>query len=224
MTLSDMENRKNRFSPGTTPSLMSQNNRSMDNDDQAPLNEKMLITRCQSGDMTAFAQLMKEHQDRLFNAVYRMVNNYDDAQELTQEAFVRALQGLKKFRGQAGFYTWLFRIGINLCINYRRRRRPISFSTVQSPTDQLGRQADALLNLPDSSSPAPPRQAQISEMHARVIDALQKLEPPARAIVVLRDIEELDYDQIARILDVPLGTVKSRLSRARLALRNLLNE
>jgi len=201
---------------------MRQSNQMEPKDRPADQTDELLISRCRSGDMTAFGALVEKYQHRLFNAVLRMVYNFDDAQELTQEAFVRALKGLKKFRGQAGFYTWLFRIGFNLCINYRRKQQPVLFSTFQSSREVGGRQADGLVEMADSRSPLPARQVQISEEHRRVLDALGQLAPDARAVVVLRDIEELDYAEIAQILDVPTGTVKSRLFRARMALREQL--
>jgi len=188
------------------------------------LTDALLISRCRSGDMKAFGTLVEKYQDRLFNAVHRMVYNVDDAQELTQEAFVRALKGLKKFREQAGFYTWLFRIGFNLCINYRRKQQSVSFSALQRPSERGGHQAAGLMEMADSQSPQPARQVQLGEEHQRVIDALQRLAPEARAVVVLRDIEELDYAEMAAILEIPTGTVKSRLFRARMALREQLLE
>lgn len=203
---------------------MRQSNQMEPKDRPADQTDELLISRCRSGDMTAFGALVEKYQHRLFNAVLRMVYNFNDAQELTQEAFVRALKGLKKFRGQAGFYTWLFRIGFNLCINYRRKQQPVSFSTFQSQREVGGRQADGLLEMADSRSPLPMRQVQISEEHRRVMDALGQLAPDARAVVVLRDIEELDYAEIAKILEVPSGTVKSRLFRARMALREQLSD
>jgi len=188
----------------------------------AELTDELLISRCRSGDMTAFGALVEKYQHRLFNAVLRMVYNFDDAQELTQEAFIRALNGLKRFRGQAGFYTWLFRIGFNLCVNFRRKQQPVSFSTFQSQSEPGGRQAEGLLEMADVESEQPTHQVQRNEEHRRVLGALQQLAPDARAVVVLRDIEELDYAQIAAILEIPTGTVKSRLYRARMALREQL--
>ena len=201
---------------------MRRNNQMEPKDRPADQTDELLISRCRSGDMTAFGALAEKYQHRLFNVVLRMVYNFDDAQELTQETFVRALKGLKKFRGQAGFYTWLFRIGFNLCINYRRKQQPVSFSTFQSQREVGGRQADGLMEMADSRSPLPTRQVQISEEHRRVMEALGQLAPDARAVVVLRDIEELDYAEIAKILEIPSGTVKSRLFRARMALREQL--
>ena len=195
---------------GTAGSLRGLNTVSQGQPDRGETSEELLISRCRAGNMVAFGELIEKYQDRLFNATFRMVGNYDDAEELTQEAFVRALKGLKRFRGNAKFYTWLFRIAINLCINHRRRRARLM------PT---GGQAAALLDLADEKNPSPLREAQIRERHQRVLDALERLEPEARAIVILRDIEQLDYGEIGRILEVPLGTVKSRLYRARMAVR-----
>ncbi|MBN2377491.1 MAG: sigma-70 family RNA polymerase sigma factor [Sedimentisphaerales bacterium] len=217
-----MENVKNLFSQGTGEHFMGQNPQ-MDQDKAASaLTDELLVRRCRNGEMAAFAELIERHQHRLFNAVLRMVYNHDDAQELTQDAFVRALQGLSRFRGNSGFYTWLFRIGMNLCINFHRRRKTVRFSSLDALGQTTGHQADGLLELPDKQSPTPGRQAQINEEHQKVLKALEQLEPISRAVIVLRDVEELDYRQIADILEVPLGTVKSRLFRARLAVREQL--
>jgi len=184
--------------------------------------EELLVKRARSGNMAAFGQLIEKYQDRLFNAILRMVGNYDDSQELTQEAFFRALRGLNRFGGKSGFYTWLFRIGMNLSINHCQHRSRLQFTSLNAGG---GNQADGLLAvLADKNNPRPDRQAQMQEEHQRTLAALANLEAAARAVVVLRDIEGLDYGQIARILEVPVGTVKSRLSRAREELRKQLFE
>ena len=183
--------------------------------------EQMLIGRSRQGDMDAFGRLIEKYQDRLFNAVLRIVANRDDAMELTQEAFVRALKGIKKFKGQAAFYTWLFRIGVNLAINHRRRHREL-FSSTFGRESRLGQQADPLAAMIESDEPSPLDEVQLQEEHERVLEALKTLGPNARALIVLRDIEGLNYNQIAEILDLPTGTVKSRLSRARRAIREEL--
>ena len=217
-----MNKEKTQISSGTASPVAGQNGKGANVPDGRVPTDEVLVGRCRNGDLAAFGQLIERHQDRLFNAVLRMVNNYDDAQELTQEAFFRALRGIRKFRGKAGFYTWLFRIGINLSLNFCRRRGKIHFTSLHGPSDELGHQADALMGPADTTELSPLRQTQISEEHQRVLQALEELEPRARAVVVLRDIEELDYRDIATILDVPVGTVKSRLSRARMALREQL--
>ena len=192
-----------------------------DGADGGPTDE-VLIGRCRGGNMAAFGQLIERYQDRLFNAVLRVVGNRDDALELTQDAFVRALQGLRRFRSQSSFYTWLFRIGINLGINLRRRQQRMRVSSYDSVTEDQSGQAAGLAQRADPDSPQPVRQAEIKEEHGRVLAALEELAPEARAIVVLRDIEQLNYAQIGQVLEVPMGTVKSRLARARMSLREKL--
>jgi RNA polymerase sigma-70 factor (ECF subfamily) len=216
-----MKNPKNSYSDGTSRYAERQTDRACQNICDGGSEDDVLIKRCRTGNMAAFEQLVLKYQDRLFNAVFRMVGDYDDAMELTQEAFYRAMKGLKKFRGNAGFYTWLFRIGMNLCINHHRRQQRIQIRSL-SGDDQLGHQADALTVMAKANDSSPVYQAQVRENHGRVLAALEELEASARAVVVLRDIEELDYAQIADILQVPTGTVKSRLSRARAALRRQL--
>jgi len=182
--------------------------------------DESLVRQARSGNMDAFGKLIERHQDRLFNAMLRVLGNHDDAQELSQEAFVRALQGLKRFRGNAAFYTWLFRIAINLAINHRRRRQTVRFTSAGSNGLGLaGSQAHNLADIAPARGPSPVQSAQMREDHRLVLEALEQLEPAARAVVVLRDIEQFNYSDISRILEVPVGTVKSRLFRARNALR-----
>lgn len=184
--------------------------------------DEVLLARSRAGQMAAFGQLVERYQHRLYNAVLRMVANADDAQEITQDAFVRALQGLRQFRGSSGFYTWLFRIGMNLSINFHRRRRKVQMTSLSAENPLTGTQADGLAHLADSETSGPVHRAQVSEEHRRVLAALDRLEPAARAVIVLRDIEDLDYARIGHILDIPVGTVKSRIARARMTLRNML--
>ena len=187
-------------------------------------NEDTLVSRSRQGDMAAYGQLVHLHQDRLFNALYRLVGDYEDARELTQESFVRAMQAIRRFRGDSRFYTWLLRIGTNLAFNRLRRRPPVPFSVLQGRENQPGDQAAALRQLRDQNTPDPQQHAAIREGHKKVLIAMAALEPNARAVVVLRDIEELDYAEIAAVLEVPVGTVKSRLFRARKALRDQLGQ
>lgn len=203
---------------GTSPRAAGLTHRDVMETDREDVTDEQLVERCRGGNMGAFAQLTVRHQDRLYNVMLRMVGQTEDAQDLTQEAFVRALNGLRRFRGHAGFYTWLFRIGVNLALNHLKRRRPVAFSTLAGP-DEDGHQAAGLLEFVDQRGPRPVHQAQVNEMHQRVLAGLGALDEQMRTVVVLRDIEQLDYAQIAQILRVPVGTVKSRLSRARMSLR-----
>ena len=210
---------------GTEPPARCQNSKKPDDLYDSGSEEAILISRCRSGNMTAMSQLIEKYQNRLFNAVFRMVGNHDDALELTQEAFYRAIKSIKKFRGEAHFYSWLYRIGMNLCINHHRRGKRVRITSLHSDSGATGSQADGLAAMmAGREDDSPVYQVQVKENYARALLALEKLDGQARAVVVLRDIENLNYSQIAGILQVPVGTVKSRLSRARMAIRELLLE
>lgn len=185
--------------------------------------EAELVERCRRGDREAFGRLVAEHQDRVFNACWRLCGNRADAEDLTQEAFVRALQSIDRFGGRSRFYTWVFRIAMNLAISaQRRRKRAPCYSLDQDPggepPDGSGTRA---ARLPAADAP-PDRQAGDREQEAMVLRALAGLEEDQRVVVILRDLESFGYEEIAEILDIPPGTVKSRLHRARLALREKL--
>jgi len=180
-----------------------------------------LVQQCRQGDMQAFSVLVEKYQDRLFNATYRLCGNYQDACELTQEAFLRALKGLTGFRGEAKFYTWLFRIALNLIRSHQRRVSRRYFSSLDEPDGKLGVASQAAgLCSKDCADPA--QQALQAERNHKVVDALGRLAEQYRTVIVLRDVEGLDYEQIAQTLGVPVGTVKSRVHRGRLTLREYL--
>ena len=195
--------------------------RQPDNNHPEP-SDDFLLARCRNGDLDAFDVLLSKYQDRIFNSLLRMVGNYDDALELTQETFVRAIRAIRQFRGNSGFYTWLFRIGMNLAINFHRRRKRVQISSLDTAAQSTGHQADGLIKLIESDDPRPDERAEQNEQYQLLLQAIYQLEPPARAVLVLRDIEQLDYAEIADILSLPIGTVKSRLARARMALRERL--
>ena len=217
-----MKNTKNKPTEGTNPTIGGLIDRTDHDPALQKRQEQRLISQCRHGNMTAFGQLVETYQHRLYNVLLRMVGHEDDALDLTQEAFVRAMQSIKKFRGQSGFYTWLFRIGINLALNHRQRKQKIHFHSMQPESAEMGHQADGLAALMDGQEKSPDAQAQLQEQHQRALAALAKLDAASRAVVVLRDIEGHDYATMAKILDLPIGTVKSRLARARMALREML--
>lgn len=180
-----------------------------------------LVQQVRQGDVRAFSVLVEKYQDRLFNSTLRLCGNYSDACELTQEAFLRALRGITGFRGEAKFYTWLFRIALNLIRSHQRRAGRKHFSSLDGPNGKLeiASQAAGLLGR-DCADPA--QQALEAERNLKVAAALGRLAEQYRTVVVLRDVEGLDYQEIAQTLDVPVGTVKSRVHRGRLALRGYL--
>jgi RNA polymerase sigma-70 factor (ECF subfamily) len=194
--------------------------------DQEPLAlaEAALVRRCQAGEADAFAELVAQHQDRLYNVIVRMCRHAADAEELAQEAFLRAFERIGQFRGGSRFYTWLFRVAVNLTISRRRRGGKVKFISL------TGGDEDAALNSAEAvaastatrRTPGPEAAAMARETHDRVQQALGELDDDFRAVVVLRDIEEMDYGEIAEVLDVPVGTVKSRLHRGRCMLKDKL--
>jgi RNA polymerase sigma-70 factor (ECF subfamily) len=187
-----------------------------------------LLRKAQNGDKAAYGQIVLLYQDRLFNAVLRLVGDREEALDLTQEAFTRGLMKIDTFRGDSAPYTWLFRIAVNLAISQLRKvNRPRVFSLQQPPgngaVDRDGSQASALVDrLYDEHAETPPQRLERQERDEAVLAALGRLDAEYRAVLVMRDIEGFDYQQMADLLAVPLGTLKSRLFRARLALRDEL--
>lgn len=182
-----------------------------------------VLERCRRGETAAFGSLVTKYQDRVFNAILRTCGNHDDAEELCQEAFVKALENLGGFRQASGFYTWLFRIAMNLTISRRRRSGRIRFHSLEAvgSDDESGRLRNAL---PDSRQGDPHEAVAKADAGQRVLKALEELDEEFRVAVVLRDVEGMNYEQIAQVLKVPVGTVKSRLYRARSMLQKKLRD
>ena len=188
-----------------------------------------LLRQAQAGDRGAFGQIVLLYQDRLYNAVLRLVGDPDEARELVQETFTKALVKIESFRGEAGPYTWLFRIGVNLAISHLRKVRRHRTFSLDRPSSGNGRegdnedQASGLLDQVARDRGANPADAlEARERGQQVLAALGRLDAEYRAVLVMRDIEGFDYQQMAQVLGLPLGTLKSRLFRARLALRDEL--
>jgi RNA polymerase sigma-70 factor (ECF subfamily) len=174
--------------------------------------DRRLIADCLRGQTAAFGELVRRHQDRLFSTVYRLVDNAEDAQDVVQEAFLSAYQSLDRFKGDAQFYTWLFRIAVNAAISLKRRQR------VTLPLER-GRHEERASEFRD-----PGHALEQAEQERRVQEALNRLSPEHRAVLVLKDMEDQKYETMAAILRVPIGTVRSRLHRARMELRELLQQ
>lgn len=191
--------------------------------ESARVEDAALVERVKQGQTEAYGELVRRYQDRVFNACWRICGHLEDARDLTQEAFLKAFEGLGSFRQQSGFYTWIFRVAVNLSLSHRRnvhRRRMVSLDAASAGT---GTQAEELVKrVRDESDDDPTRGPDEAELHGAVAGALQKLDDDHRAVIVLRDIEGFDYQEIARILQIPHGTVKSRLFRARIALQQAI--
>jgi len=175
--------------------------------------------------MQAFGSLVAKYQDRVFNVIYRMCGRRAEAEELAQETFLKALEKLDQFRSQSRFYTWLFRIAVNVTISHRRRAGRIRFQSLNPADDYSGPsgQAESLMTaVAQRRNPGPEASAMAAEISRRLEQALEELDEEYRLVVILRDIEEMDYRQISEVLGLPVGTMKSKLHRARCLLREKL--
>jgi len=181
------------------------------------LTDEQLVAQSRRGDTRAFEELVRRHQDRVFNTVCRMVGDYEHACDLTQETFLNAFRGLRRFRGGAKFSTWLYRIALNAVYSHLRRQavRPMPASGGEDPEREM-----RCVWRGEDNDPA--AAAERKETAMQVQEALLHLRPEEREVLVLRDLEGCDYGTIAEILGCARGTVKSRLHRARCALRQLL--
>ena len=185
---------------------------------------RVAFEQARKGERAAYGVVVRAYQHRLFNAVFRLIGNREDAAEITQEAFTRGFEKLSEFRGDSGPYTWLFRIAMNAAVSRIRtasRRKMLSLEGMDANRPGKtphGRFADSIAG----AERAPAESIEMSEAHKAVVAAMEKLNPEYRALLVMRDLEGFDYRQMADVLGLPLGTLKSRLFRARMALRELL--
>jgi RNA polymerase sigma-70 factor, ECF subfamily len=171
-----------------------------------------LITRFKGGDLSGFEELVRKYQDKVYNLCRYMIQDPHDAQDAAQDVFLKAYQNLKAFKPDASLYTWLYRIAVNTCLDYKKKSRPEQAED-ESVIDDLA-----------STELSPEQRYQSKEIGQAIQLALQKLPEALRAAIVLKEIEELSYEEIAAVLDTSLGTVKSRISRAREELRRLLQK
>lgn len=182
------------------------------------MEDKELVERARAGDNSAFETLVTKYQQRVYNLALRMTGNEDDAYDLAQESFLKAWRGLETFQFESAFSTWLYRLTSNACLDFLRaqkRRKTVSMTC----EDDDGEETQY-----DAADPAPnPEQAALAaEDREQLALAMSELDDEARGIITLRVINDLSYDQIAEILGIPEGTVKSRLSRAREKLKKKL--
>ncbi len=174
-----------------------------------------LIDQTLAGRPEAFGELVLKYQDRLFNTVLHVVGHVEDARDIVQEALVQAFIKLETFRRESEFYTWLYRIAFNTAVSHRRRRRPTVSTERARELTNLERQA---------GENDPVEILDRKEKCRQVRDAIARLDEDYRAVIVLREIDGCCYETIADVLDLPIGTVRSRLHRARLQLKEQLSE
>ncbi len=170
------------------------------------------VRKLQRGETDAFETLIRRHQKTIFNLAYRMLGDYDEAAEISQETFLSAYRAIGNFRGDANFSTWLYRIALNHATTRRK-----SLNTRQQRSVPMENSEPA-----SDPNPGPPESMEKKEIRQRVQQALNRLEPDDAAVILLRDLQDVPYEEVARVLEVPIGTVKSRLHRARQALKSEL--
>ena len=179
-----------------------------------------LVQRAQANDRAAFNEIVLRYKSKVYNYIFRMVHSVLDAEDLTQETFVRAYLSIRSFQSRASLNTWLFRIATNLCIDHSRKTKKIQGMTT-SLSQESEEEEEAERDIPDVAFD-PQRLLLNKELGKRLDEALRDLPEKLRTVVLLYDIEGLPYDEIANIVGCPLGTVKSRLFNARSALRQRL--
>lgn len=170
-----------------------------------------LIQQALAGDQAAFSRLRQKYHDAIYNLIYRMIREKDEVEDLTQEAFIKAFGSLSTFNDEFAFSTWLYKIATNNCIDHIRRRKLQTFS-IDKPIES--KESDFTFELPDTGDE--PDQEMIARQRKKLLDdAINALPAKYRQVIIMRHQEELEYQEIARILKLPLGTVKAHIFRAR---------
>lgn len=183
------------------------------------VDDRQLIEACLQGRTEAFGELVRRYQDRLYNTVYRLVDQSEDAQDVLQEAFFNAFQSLDSFKGDSQFFTWLYRIAVNSAISLRRKQRVALRLDRQNSEGNVGAEPADVSNWSQ-----PGLALEQADEERRMQEVLSRLSPDHRAVLVMKEIDGLKYEDIAEVLQVPIGTVRSRLFRARMELREILEQ
>jgi len=185
------------------------------------MDEKAIIERCQNGDVAAFEELIAEYQKKVINSAYAMLGNREDAYDMAQEIFLKVFGNISKFNRQSSFSTWLYRVTRNMCLDEIRRRKRRDSRVVNI----TGEKDEEIYDLQIADTAKGPEE--IAEQDAvvqQVRGAINELSEDYKTAMILREIQELDYQQIADVLECSIGTVKSRISRGRKMLREKLSE
>ena len=183
----------------------------LDNEQQGPTDAE-LVLKAQQGDVHAFDELVERYHGKIYGLTYNMTSNREDAEDLTQEVFVKAYQALPRFKGKSSFYTWLYRIAVNKTINYRKKRnRKRALSLDQF--DQEIKTDEVYHDLTSKGSPL--RNVSLTELQKKMNEALQTLSEKHRTVVVMHDMQGIPHEEIAKVVGASVGTIRSRLFYAR---------
>ncbi|HEY5653198.1 MAG TPA: sigma-70 family RNA polymerase sigma factor [Pontiella sp.] len=200
--------------------LTDKNREELSEEWEGPSDEE-LVLQAQRGDVHAFDQLVERYHGKIYGLTYNMTSNREDAEDLTQEVFVKAFDALPRFKGKSSFYTWLYRIAVNKTINYRKKRnRKRALSLDQF--DQEVKTDDVYHDLTSKGSPL--RNISLSELQLKLNEALQRLSEKHRTVVIMHDMQGIPHDEIAKVVGASVGTVRSRLFYARRQMQAELSE
>lgn len=189
-----------------------------------PVEDVDLVRKAQGGDPEAFDELVRRYQERVYATIYHMTSNHEDADDLTQESFIKAYRALKSFKGDSSFFTWLYRIAVNKTINFlkqRKSRNPAGHLSLNDLDFNVEHDPDLVSLI---SERTPRREVNLAELQEKLNAALQKLSEPHRLVVALHDIQGLPHEEIATIMGCNVGTVRSRLFYARQQLQAHLSD
>jgi len=192
-----------------------------DPESPAPADEEALVRRVRLGDLEAYDELVRRYQERIYATIYHMTSNHEDANDLAQESFIKAFQALKTFKGGSSFYTWLYRIAVNKTINFLKQRKNRIHMSLNDLDFNAEHDPDLVAFVSDKT---PRREAGLAELQEKLNAAMLKLSEPHRLVVVLHDVQGLSHDEIAKIMDCNIGTVRSRLFYARQQLQGYLSD
>jgi len=190
---------------------------------QVDVSELDLVKQCQAGRTEAFDQLVARYRTRVFAMIYNMVHNEQDAWDLAQESFIKAWKSIGRFRGRSSFYTWIYRIVMNVTIDWLRKKQIKGGGAEFDDAIELKEIEPASRTVP-KADPLPHQRMERDEIRARIDRAIAQISPEHRAVILMKEIEDMQYHEIAEALGCSIGTVMSRLFYARKKLQNLLRD
>jgi RNA polymerase sigma-70 factor (ECF subfamily) len=186
-----------------------------------PLEDLELVRRSQQGDLCSYDELIRRYQERIYATIYHMTSNHEDANDLAQETFIKGFQALKSFKGDSSFYTWVYRIGVNKTINFLKQRKNKTHMSLNDLDFNAENDPDMVALVSDKT---PRRDANLNELQEKLNAAILKLSPVHRLVVTLHDVQGLSHEEIGKMMDCNIGTVRSRLFYARQQLQAYLSD
>jgi RNA polymerase sigma-70 factor (ECF subfamily) len=186
-----------------------------------PEAELRLVSRARRGDLSAYDELIRRYQERIYATIYHMTANHEDANDLAQETFIRAFHALKSFKGGSSFYTWVYRIAVNKTINFLKQRKHRAMMSLDDLDSNAEHNPELVALISDKT---PRREINLAELQEKLNEAMLKLSEPHRLAVTLHDVQGMSHEDIAKIMDCNIGTVRSRLFYARQQLQAYLSD